>query len=380
MEGPLVKTYRAGRLRVHIFSFLVWLAALACVVVLFRHRTARFEVVGLAQGKVYQVAANCDGRLEQIHVQLFDKIGQGQELVTIDTVLDNENLQVQLDTTQAETLHLGAQLAATRARLLADAANLQTDKVVALRRFTLDMENSKLRVLELKTQLETDRMVLWQQAVEVKIARKLVQQDAVAAYDVEKAQALHIATEKTIEQTEHLLQQALLDYIKAANRLDDFTKIQPQHAPVDLELEIIQKAIAVQEKLIDEILARKTPLVLKSPLEGVVSIIARGPGEAVTAGESILTVVEAKPTEIVAYASEDQLDRIRERMAVELVRPGERTKIARSQIVHLGPQMELMPERLWQNPNIPQWGRPMLIKVPPGMDLVCGQVVGIRML
>ena len=380
MEGPVVKTYRAGRVRVHIFSFLVWLAAVACVVVLFRHRTARFEVVGLAQGKVYQVAANCDGRLKQVHVQLFEKIGQGQELVTIDTVLDNENLQVQLETAQAETLHLGAQLAATRARLLADAANLQTDKVVALRRFTLDMENSRLRVLEFKTQLETDRILLQQQAVEVKIARKLVEQDAVAAYDLEKAQGLHAATEKTIEQTEHVLQQAVQDYIEAADRLDEFAKLQPQHGPVDLELEIIQKAIAVQEKRIDEILARRTPLVLESPLDGVVSIIARGLGEAVTAGEPILTVVEARPTEIIAYATEDQFDRIRERMVVELVRPGERTKIAQSQVVYLGPRMELMPERLWQNPNMPQWGRPMLIKVPPGMDLVCGQVVGIRML
>ena len=340
MEGPVVKTYRAGRVRVHIFSFLGWLAAVACVVVLFRHRTARFEVVGLAQGKVYQVAANCDGRLKQVHVQLFEKIGQGQELVTIDTVLDNENL----------------------------------------RRFTLDMENSRLRVLEFKTQLETDRILLQQQAVEVKIARKLVEQDAVAAYDLEKAQGLHAATEKTIEQTEHVLQQAVQDYIEAADRLDEFAKLQPQHGPVDLELEIIQKAIAVHEKRIDEILARRTPLVLESPLDGVVSIIARGLGEAVTAGEPILTVVEARPTEIIAYATEDQFDRIRERMVVELVRPGERTKIAQSQVVYLGPRMELMPERLWQNPNMPQWGRPMLIKVPPGMDLVCGQVVGIRML
>lgn len=380
MEGPVVKTYRAGRLRVHVISFLVWLAAVACVVALFRHRTARFELVGLAQGKIYQVAANCDGRLEKVSVQLFDKVSQGQELVTVNTILDNENLQVQLDTAQAETLHLGAQLAATRARLLADAANLQTDKVVALRRFTLDAENAKLRVLELKTQLEIDQMLLRQQAVEVRIARQLVQQDAVAAHDLEKAQALYDTTQETIEQTENLLQQAVQDYLGAANRLQDFAKIQPQQAPVDLELDVIQKAIAVQEKRIDEILARKTPLILKSPMQGVVSLIARGAGEAVTAGEAILTIVEAKPTEIVAYAHEDQLDRIQERMLVELVRPGERTKIARSQIVYLGPQMELMPERLWQNPNIPQWGRPMLIKVPPGMDLVCGQVVGIRML
>jgi hypothetical protein len=37
-----------------------------------------------------------------------------------------------------------------------------------------------------------------------------------------------------------------------------------------------------------------------------------------------------------------------------------------------------MPQRLWRNPNIPQWGRPVLIDIPPGLSLVPGEVVGIR--
>jgi len=38
----------------------------------------------------------------------------------------------------------------------------------------------------------------------------------------------------------------------------------------------------------------------------------------------------------------------------------------------------LMPERLWVNPNIPEWGRPILIKIPPGLELVPGELVGVR--
>jgi multidrug resistance efflux pump len=351
-----------------------------CVAVLFRHRAEPFEVVGLAQGQVHEVAASCDGRLRNVHVQLFEKIGRGQRLATVDTILDNENLQAQLNTAEAEVQHLGAQLAAIRERLSAEAANVQTDKLVSLRRFTLDAENARLRVLELRTQIEADRMLLEEQAVEVRIVKNLVQQDAVAAYELQKVEAQYAAMAKRIKESEDVLQQALRDYIEVNKRLDEFAELEPQLPPVDIELGVIQKAIAVQERRVGEILARQEPLVLKSPFDGAVGVIARGPGEAVTAGEPILTIVEARPAEIIAYARADQLDRIHKRMSVELVRPGEPTKIARSQIVYLGPQMELMPERLWQNPNMPQWGRPMVIKVPPGMELVCGEMVGIRVL
>ncbi|HUW18927.1 MAG TPA: HlyD family efflux transporter periplasmic adaptor subunit [Sedimentisphaerales bacterium] len=378
MKAAAVTTCRAGRLRVHVLSFLVWLAAVAAVAVLFRHRAARFEILGLAQGQAHQVAANCDGRLKTIHVQLFERITRGRELVTINTILDNQTVQAQLSTAQAEVQHLTAQLAATRQRLLAEAANLQTDKVVSLRRFSADMENARLGVLQLKTQLKTDQMLLEEQAVEVKIVRSLVEQDAVAPYELQKAEARYATTAKRIEENEDVLQQAVRDYIEANTRLEEFAGIEPQHPAVDIELEIIQKAITVQEKRIDELLARTQPLVLKSPLDGVVSFIARGPEEAVMAGDPILTIVAARPAEIIAYAGQDQLKHIRERMPVELARAGEPTKIATSQVVYLGPRMELMPERLWRNPNIPQWGRPMLIKVPPGLELVCDEVVAIR--
>jgi hypothetical protein len=48
-----------SRLRQHFLPILVWLCAVACVVVLFSRRSQRFEVLGIAQGQVRQIAANC---------------------------------------------------------------------------------------------------------------------------------------------------------------------------------------------------------------------------------------------------------------------------------------------------------------------------------
>ena len=65
-------------------------------------------------------------------------------------------------------------------------------------------------------------------------------------------------------------------------------------------------------------------------------------------------------------------------MRVELVKSNRPEQVAVSQVVHVGPVIELMPERLWQNPNLPRYGLPVLIRIPPGMELVPGELVGVR--
>lgn len=378
MKGINLKSWRAGRLRAHILPILVWAGTVAGVVVLFHHRVQRFEVLGIAQGEVRQIAANCDGRLKSVPVQLFEKVSQGQTLAVIDTVLDDEHVQAELATALAEVHHLMAQLVPTQERLLTEAANLETDKIAAQRRFSVDVENARLRILELMTLLETDRIMLEELAVEVKIVRSLLDQNAIAPYELQKVEVQYNTLAKKIEENEHLLEQAKQDLGQAQERRDEFAQRQPQHPSVDSTLEVIRKAVRVQEQRIDELLARRVPLVLKSPFDGLVSQVLRRPGGAILAGEPILTVAEAEPREIIAYASEDQLGWVRERMAVELIKNGEPAQIASSQVAYLGPTMELMPERLWRNPNIPQWGRPVLIRIPPSFKLVPGELVGIR--
>ena len=128
-------------------------------------------------------------------------------------------------------------------------------------------------------------------------------------------------------------------------------------------------------------LKMREALELKTPLGGVVSQIQRWPGEVVDVNDPILTIAQLQATEVVAYADEDQVDEIREGMAVELVKNRGRTqKIARSQVISIGPAVVQKPARLWRNPNIPEWGRPFQIKAPPQMQLLIGEMVGIRAL
>ena len=394
------------RFRLHLLHILVWLAAVACVVGLFTRRSQRFEIVGMARGQVLHVSVNCEARLKTVPVKLFENVKKGQTVAIVNTVLDNEQprleLQTQLDTILAEIEHLSAQLVPTQETLLADESDRVINRIARMRTFETDIENARIQILSLRSQIASDRIVLDDLAMEVKITRNLVEQKAIAPYEQEKAQVQYNALAKQIEENENLLAQAKNDLEQAQRRREEYVKSLPFNPSVDDALEVIRKQIAVQERLMDGVLAQlealraRESLEIKAPIDGVVipiqqqanealmlrpgeKIIGQA-GEVVTAGEPILAITQERPNEIVAYIGERLLGQLQENMSVELIKDREPPQIARSQITQIGPTMELMPERMWLNPNIPQWGRPVLIEIPEGLELIPGEMIGIRRL
>ncbi|HUV41095.1 MAG TPA: hypothetical protein VMW23_04835, partial [Sedimentisphaerales bacterium] len=378
MKKAKTTACRFGRIYLHILPVLVWVAAVAGVVVLFRHRSQRFEISGIAQGRIHQVSAAVDCRLKVVSVELFEKVSKGQTLAA----LDDTELNAQIAAIDAEIEHLRSQLVSTEDAMLAEATNLETDRVAAQRRFDVDVENARLRIMELQTLIETDKITLEDLAVDVKIATQLLQKDAIAPYDLQKAQAVYNALAKKVEENGHLLAQAQHYFAQAQQRRDEFVQRLPAHPSVDNALEIIRRQIIVQEKLIDQLAVQRQALRITSPAEGVViqiqvvtnraalrragEDVLRRSGEVVLAGDPILVVAETEPTDIIAYVGQELSGKIKERMVVQLVKSTEPAQITSSQVVRVSPAMELMPQQLWRNPNVTQWGRPILIKIPPG--------------
>jgi multidrug resistance efflux pump len=395
------------RWRLHLLPVLVWLGALACVVVLFSRRAQRFEVIGMARGQVRQIATTSTGRLTDIRVDLFEHVDDGQTLAVIDTVLENESiveaeLKSQLETAIAEIEHLTVQLVPTEEALRAEQADREMNLAGEMRRFLVDADRTRFQIQELKAQIASDRVLLADLASEVNITDALLKEDAVAPYELQKAKVQHDILAKKIQENEILLEQAETDRVEAKQRLDDFAQRQLVHPSVDGALEVIRKEIRVQEKLVHglleqlETLKARRVIELKAPFAGVVvsiqgranQAILRRPGEdvirrageVVRAGDTILAIAELKPSEIVAYVNESQLGLMKEKTPVEIIKSRPPEQIAQCQVDHVGPTLELMPEQLWRNPTVPQWGRPIIIRIPEGLELIAGELVGIRTL
>ena len=238
MKKKPITGYQFGRFGLHhLLPALVWLAVVACVVGLFYRRSRRFEVLGIVQGRVHEVAAPCDGQLKIVCVDLFDEVTKGQTLAA----LDDELIKAQIATISAEIEHLLAQLVPTQEQLLAEAANQETTLIGDQRRFSVDVENAKLRILELRASIASDQITLEDLSMEAKILQELVEQNAVAPYELDRVEAQYNSLAKKIEENEHLLEQANVDLEQAQQRRDEFAQRQLQHPPVDSALDVIRK-------------------------------------------------------------------------------------------------------------------------------------------
>jgi len=372
----------------HAVHVGVWLVAVALVVWLFHQRSQRFQVIGIAQGQVRQVAANCAGRVTNVPVQLYDEVTAGQVVAVVDTVLDNEHqeeiLRAQLSTISARIAQLASQLVPIQDELRASQVDREADRIADLRQFKLDVESARLRILELKAQLAGDRMTLAELAGAMQEAEELVQKKAVAPLEYERAKAQHDALAQAIVENAHLLEEAEAHLEQTQGRLDDYASREAFNPSAESALEPTRKEIAVQEGLMQEIsaelnaIAERHTLELTSPVDGIVSQVWRAPGEAVTAGDPILTITMSQPTEVVGYAMQGQLERVRENMEVQIARASAPSDAVTTRITYVGPAVEQMPVQLWQNPTVPQYGRPFKVRLPPGMAVIPGEIVGIR--
>jgi multidrug resistance efflux pump len=325
-------------------------------------------------------------------VQLFDSVNKGQVVAS----LDEELLSARIATVAATADQLRAQLVPAQESMLADIAASEQNRAEEERRFAVDVERARLDILGLKAQIAADQITLENLAAEVKIATDLLSKKAIAPYEMEKTQSLYNATATKVLETQKQLVQAELQLKQTQERQDAFALQNPLHPSVDAALEAIRKEAAVQEKLMEELMVQRKGLVITAPIEGtVVQILARAnelalhragedvlrkAGEAIMAGQPIMTIAQGKPKEIIGYASERQLGQIRPGARVELIKKTAPAQIAKSEVTYIGPVVEQMPARLWPNPNTPQWGLPFLVKVPDGMELTAGEVVGIRRL
>lgn len=370
-----------------IMPVLVWFLAVITIVGLFQQRAQRFEVIGIAQSNSVNVASTCDGRLKSVPVQLYQEVKQGEILAVIDTVLDNEQLKAELQAEQnillAEIDRLTAELNSARRAYETDIQDRRSDWVAQNRTFTADIVNAKLNVLTIEASLKPDQIRLENLKLNNKIY--LAQDNRIninaVPYELKKIRLEYDELAKKVESNQQLLDQAKIESTQAEQRRKEYYVNYPEFASTDEQAEeVILKSVNVLEKKIDRLWVRPEDLVLRAPFDGIVRQLSGKTGEAVSAGTPILTLAETTPSEILAYADQSPSNQIAEAMEVELVRNSDPPQIARSHVIHLGPAIEQLPSRLWINPNLPQWGRPFLVKIPEGMDLIPGELVGIRKL
>jgi len=373
----------------HVVPIIVWVAAVACVVALLFFRSQRIEVVGLAQAQTHTVSTVVPGRVVDLPVPLYQPVSKGQIVAVIDTLADSdaakEKLEAQKATLNAQIQHLNSQLLPTRESIEAEAATLQATLANDYRNYILDVDKANLGILELRTQIATDEIALETLAANIKTTRELIEQDVIDASELHLVQLEHNTVLAQITENKNLQKEAEIQLANAQARLDEFQKKQVKAPSVEPALNVIRMEIEVYNRQIDDItsqlasIQKRQNLTLTAPFDGHITHIQSTLTEVVDVNQPILTITEANPSLVIAYIDNYYAEELQMSMELQVIKLGSRIKIAQCTIESVGSVVEQLPQQLWRDPTIPQWGRPFLVNVK-NLDLVAGERVGLRRL
>jgi multidrug resistance efflux pump len=346
----------------------VWCIAVAIVVVLGVRRFHQVRVGGVVETVDATVSSQFPGTVESLSVDLLDEIDKG----AVVAIMDDGLVKASFVTAEAELSRL-------RAELEAHERQTRLETTTGMRRFVLNEEAARLDYMDRLVELETDKIDLERQRVELNRLERLVSEGLIdkAAYDTGRLRYEALSTK--VEQSAETM---ALSRKRREDSVDRRVEYERQTTELDVasHLRPFREAVRVQEAKLQEILEHRTRLVLKAPIAGRVTQVFARDGMTVAAGEPILALSGTRSHRVLAYLDEASVERVRLGERVEIVSPYGRKSVVSARVLKLGGGIEEVPLRLCRNALFPQWGLPVLVGDIPTDIFVPGETLQVRFL
>ena len=337
--------------------------------------------VGEVNADRYDVVGPVDGTLVPLPgkpLQLFDMVRTGQVVAR----LDDSTALASLTNLRGELARLRVVLATAEADKRERLAARQSNDLTAVRQLAIDAERLRLRILELQTLVEADKIEVARLTELYEASRTLYEQGLESRLVLVDYEMQREAARKHIEGNEKAIAEAEAQKTVCLRRQKEYEdKLKqneaPQLADVTAVLEPIRGAIGNQEAGILQLQQQIRGIEIQSPISGTVCAIYRLPGQAVRAGDPIMTIAAAQGQYILSYVREGQ--RIRPAVGMEVavqVRAIPRDS-GWARVDRVGPQVELVPPHQLRDPKVPEWGLPVRITLPPELPLKPGELVDV---
>ncbi|MBM4034778.1 MAG: HlyD family efflux transporter periplasmic adaptor subunit, partial [Planctomycetes bacterium] len=323
-------------LRLRVLPFALWVGAVALVVMLWQARVslmdAPAEVDALRQAALAPVQA---GTIASIGAGLSDEVRAGQVLVTF----DDAALRAELDVAEAELKRLQAELPAAELRLRQEAEARKLDLMALDRSYALRMEQMRLAKLTHMVTLENESVNA------ERLASMLARQKVLHGRGVVSDQVLDDvkyqleASRKKVKASQDALAAIDKEVAEAQSR-ERMPEPPAVAASLETALAPLRRAVDGQLERIKEVQARRKALTLVSPIDGVVTAVYHWEGEAVRAGDPVLTVADPRSLYVVSFIEPGAPIEPVVGMEVEVRRRTTPVQVARARVVEVGTQVE----------------------------------------
>ena len=352
---PWRERWRDVRLRyLPVFLFIAVVFGLA---LLWKDYAAAPKMVGQAEVVPANISCYKPGMLAQLTVDRFQKIKAGDPIGQV-LVTDPKILSASL------------------AVILAELNELRASQQPVANAQRLAMENLEVRLhwMAQRAELGIAKADLTVAEADFRRTEQLFKDKIVSerAYDLAKAKQDSLRNKVSELQLSVEEQGRKISLLQPTNTVE-ITKVTD---------DALQAAIAVQESKLRLTEAELSPITLRSAVDGMVDVIYHRVGEAVTAGEPIVSVAPANAVRIVGYVRPPILQEPKAGARVEVCTRGPNRAVASAKILEVGTQFEPLPLAL-QIPNRlanTELGLPLSISIPSGLKIRPGELVDLTLL
>lgn len=351
-------------------TLLVWLAALSAALVLYARRESGIYVVGYAAEIRYELTATSAGRLDDLYVSRNQEVTRGQLVAS----LNPEALLLELQEARLELRRIAGELGRETELLSSDASGERLARQTDLRRFARDVESAHVDFLEKLADLAEDRIELQGLELALERTRRLHAEELTSGeqFDVDRiaCEALRAGVAERSDLVEILARR----YANALARRDTLLDSQAARPPeLAALLEPLEFAVDVQEVRIEKVNMALAGMQVRSPADGVVADVLRNPGEWVDAGQTIVSIVEQRSREVVAFLPEERCLDVTPGDEVQVRRIARRGRRLQVRVASLDAGLRLLPDR-FQTANGPSlWGRAVCIPLPDDLAVKPGE-------
>jgi len=354
---------------------IVWFAALGLALFLMQQQTPRQLASGFAEVREVSVASSTTGRIASLLVDLFDEVEANQVIA----LLDDSPLRAELETATREIERLRAEQVSISEEIRWDQWSMERREFIDLRRMALDVSQARLDLLDRITVRESQKADLELLRIVFERQRQLLEREAIDRSTFDETRFRLEALEVTLAESEVAIAAAQELVEESSRRLEELQERTGERmADVEAMLAPLTEAIAVQEARLAEIESHRETLVLRAPVDGVVSEVLLREGSAAIAGAPIATVTERTASRIVAWVDESILDGLHAGSKVEVRTTGTEPRIFEARIERFSPRVEELPLRLQTHPLMLRWGRQMLVTDFPEGAVLPGERVDLR--
>lgn len=349
---------------------LVWVAVLIVTGLLYQRQEAGHGVTAFAAEVRRDVAAESAGRLEHLAVKLNQKVAAGQIVATF----DRGHLLLQLQEARAELQRLVNELGRQKALWEIEAAGHRTDQLTNLRRFAGDAAGAHVEYLTALAALGEDRIKLQGLEITLGRTRQLAAEELTAAAMLDADRVACEALAEKVAKQETAVETMFESHRQADARyrelLGNSTVAVPGNELVLLPLE---SAIRTQEIRIEAVNLALADCALRAPGDGLVVEILRRPGEVVAAGQPVLSIVDARSTELVAYLPENRIHDVQPGDVVSIRGAADPRHSHLCRVASRGSAVQQLPLRAAPTSAVPTWGLAVSIELPGSLSVMPGE-------